>query len=45
MKNTKICEVSECTGCFACKSICGKDAIEIEEDITNPKRQWKKYYL
>ena len=29
-----ICSINKCTGCFACKSICPKDAISIEIDQT-----------
>ena len=27
-----ICDISKCLGCFACKSICPKDAISVAED-------------
>lgn len=33
----KICEYKDCTGCFACQSICPKNAISIEEDSTGFK--------
>ncbi|MBQ6421753.1 MAG: Coenzyme F420 hydrogenase/dehydrogenase, beta subunit C-terminal domain [Clostridia bacterium] len=30
---TEICPADDCTGCFACKNICPKDAIETQTDM------------
>lgn len=32
MKSTKICDLNNCTGCYACYNICPVNAIELTED-------------